>query len=60
MLILLAAMAVGGKSLLELMPEFADQVFNVGKLGLGYLTAIAGAGGLAAAIWLTARGRVEG
>ena len=60
MLILLTAMAIGGKSLLELMPEFADQVFNVGKLGLGYLTAMAGAGGLVAAIWLTARGRVEG
>ena len=60
MLVLLTAMAIGGKSLLELMPEFADHVFNVGKVGLGYLTATAGAGGLVAAIWLTARGRVEG
>ncbi|MEK9683874.1 MAG: MFS transporter [Rhodospirillaceae bacterium] len=60
MLVLLTAMAIGGKSLLELMPEFADHVFKVGKVGLGYLTATAGAGGLLAAIWLTARGRVEG
>ena len=60
MLIVLMAMALGGKSLLELLPEFVDKVFYVGEVGLGYLFSAAGAGGLFAAIWLTVRGRVEG
>lgn len=60
LLVVLIAMALGGKSLLELMPEFVDKVFHTGEVGLGYLFSAAGAGGLFAAVWLTARGRVEG
>lgn len=60
MLILLVAFAIGGKSLLELLPEFADDVFGRGTDGLAELTVAAGAGALAASIWLAGRGSVRG
>ena len=60
MLLLLLAAAMGGKSLLELLPEFADQIFNRGEQGLGELTATAGVGALIAAVWLAHRGRISG
>ena len=53
-------MAMGGKALLEVLPEFADEVFNRGASGLGELTAVSGVGGLVAAIWLARRGHVRG
>jgi len=59
-LILLTAMALGGKSLLELLPEFADKIFDRGAAGLGELTAASGLGGLIAAIYLARRGHVRG
>lgn len=59
-MVLLTAMAVGGKALLEVLPEFADEVFSRGASGLGELTAVSGFGGLIAAIWLAGRGNVVG
>ena len=59
-MVLLIAMAVGGKALLEVLPEFADEVFARGAAGLGELTAVSGVGGLIAAIWLASRGDVMG
>ena len=59
-MVLLIAMAMGGKALLEVLPEFADEVFNRGASGLGELTAVSGVGGLIAAIWLARRGHVQG
>jgi len=59
-LVLLIAMAMGGKALLEILPEFADQVFDRGASGLGEITAVSGVGGLIAAMWLAQRGHVRG
>src|SRR5690606_3932515 len=55
MLNLLAAVALGGKSVLELLPEFADRVFGRGTEGLAELTAAAGAGALIAPVPTAAR-----
>jgi MFS family permease len=60
MLILLLAVAMGGKALLELLPEFADSVFGRGERGLGELTATSGVGALIAAVWLANRGHIRG
>ena len=60
MLIMLVAFAVGGKSLLELLPEFADHIFGRGTQGLAELTVAAGTGALIASLWLAGRGTVSG
>ncbi len=60
MLLVLVALAIGSKSLLELLPEFADHVFARGTQGLSELTVAAGAGALIASIWLAARSSVDG
>ena len=60
MLIMLVAFAVGGKSLLELLPEFADHIFARGTQGLAELTVAAGVGALMASLWLAGRGTVSG
>jgi predicted MFS family arabinose efflux permease len=60
MLIMLVAFAIGGKSLLELLPEFADHVFGRGTQGLAELTVAAGTGALIASLWLGARGTITG
>ena len=59
-LLLLIAMAVGVKPMLELLPGFADAVFHSGVEGLAQLTAAAGLGALITAIWLAQRGRMTG
>jgi MFS family permease len=46
--------------LLEILPEFADKVFDRGASGLGEITAVSGVGGLIAAMWLAQRGHVRG
>jgi MFS family permease len=60
MLIMLVAFAVGGKSVLELLPEFADHIFARGTQGLAQLTVAAGLGALIASLWLAGRGTVSG
>jgi MFS family permease len=60
MLFMLVAFAVGGKSLLELLPEFADAIFARGTQGLAELTVAAGTGALIASLWLAGRGSVRG
>jgi len=59
-LLLLIAMAVGVKPMLELLPGFADEVFHRGVQGLAQLTAAAGLGALITALWLAQRGRMTG
>ncbi len=59
-LILLIAMALGVKPILELLPGFADAVFHRGIEGLAQLTASAGMGALITSIWLAGRGRMTG
>ena len=60
MLLMLIAIALGGKATLELLPEFADHIFQRGTSGLAEMTVAAGVGALIAAVWLAGRGRVEG
>ena len=60
MLVLLTAMAVGVKCVLELLPGFADAVFARGAPGLAQLTSAAGAGALVAALWLVMRTHAVG
>ncbi|MEE8334052.1 MAG: MFS transporter [Alphaproteobacteria bacterium] len=59
-LVLLFAMAIGVKPMLELLPGFADAVFHRGIEGLAQLTASAGLGALITAVWLAQRGRMVG
>jgi len=60
LLIMLVAFAVGGKSLLELLPEFADDIFLRGTQGLAEMTAAAGIGAVMTSVWLASRRSVEG
>lgn len=60
MLILLMAFAVGGKSLFELLPEFADQIFGRAEQGLAELTVAGGAGAVVMSLWLAGRTSVTG
>ncbi len=60
MLILILAMAVGVKPFLELLPGFADAVFDRGAQGLAHLTAVAGLGAFTSALWLAQRGTAVG
>ena len=60
LLVMLVAFAAGGKALLELLPEFADEIFARGAQGLAELTAAAGIGAVFAAVWLANRRHVTG
>ncbi len=52
LLFLLIALGVGGKPLTELMPGFADEVFQAGAAGLSILASSVGAGAILAGLWL--------
>jgi MFS family permease len=60
MLVVIFAMAVGVKPFLELLPGFADAVFDRGAQGLAYLTAVAGLGAFTSALWMAQRGTAVG
>ena len=60
MLLVIAAMALGVKPVLDLLPGFADVVFNRGPAGLAELTAAAGLGAFSAAVYLATRGATLG
>ena len=60
MLVIIFAMAVGVKPFLELLPGFADAVFDRGAQGLAYLTAVAGLGAFTTALWMAQRGTAVG
>jgi predicted MFS family arabinose efflux permease len=55
MLVLLLAMALGVKAFLDLLPGFADAVFDRGAAGLAEMTAAAGLGAFIGAIYLALR-----
>ncbi len=59
-LLLLIAMAVTVKAVLDLLPGFADAVFHRGPGGLAELTAAAGLGAFCGAIYLAQRGSTRG
>jgi MFS family permease len=52
LLLLLIAIGVGGRPLTELLPGFADDVFNAGAAGLSILASAVGAGAILAGLWL--------
>jgi MFS family permease len=59
-LVVLTAVAVGVKPFLEMLPALADVVFDAGVDGFAWLAAAGGFGAVVAALWLAARGTVEG
>lgn len=59
-LIVLTMVAVGVKPFLEMLPALADEVFHAGVDGFAWLAAAGGAGAVGAALWLAARGTVQG
>lgn len=52
LLFLLVALGVGGRPLTELMPGFADDIFQAGAAGLSILASSVGAGAILAGLWL--------
>jgi MFS family permease len=60
MFILLGIYAVFGRAYSELLPKFADAVFDYGVTGFSMLTSATGAGSVAASIVLASRGSVVG
>lgn len=60
MFVLLGVYAVFGRAYSELLPGFADAVFDFGVSGFAMLTSAAGAGSVAASVVLASRGRVAG
>lgn len=59
-LVLLTFTAVSSRPSLELLPGFADAVFQRGAEGLGWLGAAVGLGGISGALWLARRSSVQG
>jgi len=60
MFILLGVYAVFGRAYSELLPKFADAVFQYGVEGFSMLTSSTGAGSVAASVVLASRGAVTG
>ena len=60
MLLLLTAVAIGGKATFELLPEFVDRVFGRGEQGLAELMVTAGVGALIASLLLASKKSVQG
>jgi MFS family permease len=60
MFVLLGVYAVFGRAYSELLPGFADDVFDYGVVGFSMLTAAAGAGSVVASVVLASRGAVAG
>ena len=60
MFVLLGIYAVFGRAYSELLPKFADAVFDYGVAGFSMLTSATGAGSVVASIVLASRGSVVG
>jgi predicted MFS family arabinose efflux permease len=59
-LMVILAAAVGAKPYIDLLPGFADRIFNMGAKGLAELTAVSGLGAFLAAAYLAQRGTTQG
>jgi predicted MFS family arabinose efflux permease len=59
-LVLIVATTVFSRSFFDLLPAFADRVFERGADGLAILVASVGVGALASSLWLAGRGATEG
>ena len=60
MFLLLTVVAMCGRAYVELLPGFADGVFDRGVEGLGHMHAAAGVGAIVGSFMLARRGNVEG
>jgi len=60
LLVLLAISSVFTRSVMDLFPGFADEVFYQGAQGLGYLYSALGAGGIVGGLWLAHKGQIKG
>lgn len=60
LLVLLAIGSVFTRSVMDLFPGFADEVFHQGAQGLGYLYSALGAGGIVGGLWLAHKGQIKG
>jgi len=60
MFLLLTVVAMCGRAYVELLPGFADGVFDRGVEGLGHMHAAAGIGAIIGSVMLARRGTVEG
>lgn len=59
-LVMLCALSVFSRPLVEMLPGFADEVFGRGASGLAWLGAVFGLGALVGVAWLASRGRIAG
>ncbi len=60
LMLILIAICVLARPVFELLPGFADAVFDRGPAGLAMLTSSVGLGAITGGIWLAQRGRIEG
>lgn len=60
LLVLLIALGVGGRPLNELLPGFADDVYQSGAAGLSLLVSAIGGGAIVGGLWLGHRGDASG
>jgi MFS family permease len=60
LLVLLIAIGVGGRPMNELLPGFADEVYNSGAFGLSILASAIGGGAILGGFWLGQRARSSG
>lgn len=58
--VILAGVAIFGRAFTELLPGFADGVFNRGVEGLGYLHSAMGCGAILGSVFLARRGTIIG
>lgn len=56
MLLVLVAMSVAGRAASEMLPGFADAIFDRGAMGLAWLTSAAGFGAVLGALWASQGG----
>lgn len=59
-LFMLCVLSIFSRPLLEMLPGFADEVFERGASGLAWLGAVFGLGALIGVAWLASRGRIAG
>src|SRR5690606_24410348 len=59
-LILLIALALGVKPVLELLPGVTGAVYHLSATGLGWLMSVSAVGAMIASLWLAQRGTADG
>lgn len=59
-LVLLCAISMFSRPLVEMLPGFADEIFKRGAGGLAWLGSTFGCGALVGVAWLASRGRIAG